>query len=107
VQPLTWARVTYSATAWRVKQQLSDEERELLDIAIDFIKNGPEDGIEVGKDEDDGTVIRQVSVRQVHVQYTVKFWQVGRVLLVATIEIRHWEPVDDGPTLGTKRRRRR
>lgn len=107
MQPLTWARVNYTAAAWRAKQQMSDEERALLDRAIAFIKHGPEDGIEIGRDDDDRTVIRQISVRQVHVQYTVTFWQVGRVLLITTIEIRHWEPLDDGPTLGTKRRRRR
>lgn len=104
MQPLAWARVMYNRQSWHAKQELSDEQRMLLDIAIAFIKNGPEDGIVIGTDAADGTVIRQVSVREIHVQYAVKYWHIGRVLLVTTIEIRHWEPLDDGPTLGTKRR---
>lgn len=40
-------------------------------------------------------MIRQVSVCELHVQYTVKDWAIGRVLLITTIEIRHWEPLDD------------
>lgn len=107
MQPLTWDRVVYNRQAWHAREALSSTHRQLLDSAIDCIKNGPEDGLPVGEDDQDGTVIRQISVRELHVQYTVKYWQIGRVLLITTIEIRHWEPVDDGLTLGTKRRRRR
>jgi len=106
VQPLVWARVVYSRPAWQLKEEASDAHRWLLNIAIDFIKNGPDDGIPVGEDAEDGTVIRQVSVQELHVQYTVKYWPIGRALLITTIEIRHWEPLDDTPTLGTKRSQR-
>ena len=102
MQPLVWARVVYTRQAWQLKEETSDEYRRLLDIAIDFIKNGPDDGIPVGEDDEDGTVIRQVSVQDLHVQYTVKYWPNGRALLTTTIEIRHWEPLDDPSTLGTK-----
>ncbi len=107
MQPLLWARVVYTRQAWQFKQALGDAHQRLFDIAIDFIKNGPDDGIPVGEDDADGTVIRQVSVQDLHVQYTVKYWPVGRALLIATIEIRHWEPLDDTPTLGTKAPQRR
>jgi hypothetical protein len=102
VQPLVWARVVYSRQAWQLRLEMSDVYRRLLDIAIDFIKNGPDDGIPVGEDDADGTVIRQVSVQDLQVQYTVKYWPIGRALLITTIELRHWEPLDDTPTLGTK-----
>ncbi|PDV96810.1 hypothetical protein [Candidatus Chloroploca asiatica] len=105
MRPLTWARVNYAMRAWQVRQQMSADERSLLDSALAFIKHGPEDGLVVGTDEGDGTVIRQVSVRQIHVQYAVKLWQVGRVLLITMIESRHWEPLDDGPTLSSQGRR--
>jgi len=54
-----------------------------------------------------GEVIRQVSVQDLHVQYTVKYWSIGRALLITMLEIRHWEPLDDTPALGTKRQRRK
>jgi hypothetical protein len=102
--PLTWARVVYAADAWAAREAMSTDERRLLSAAIAAIKNGSEDGAFIAEDED-GTVIRQMSAQQVHVQYAVKFWAIGRVLLITFIEIRHWEPLDDSPTMGTLRRR--
>ncbi|RRR68051.1 MAG: hypothetical protein EI684_18070 [Candidatus Viridilinea halotolerans] len=101
MQPLRWARVVYARQAYAMIQTMGNEHRRLFDAAIAAIKNGPDDGQFVAK-EADGTIIRQFSAQDVHVQYAVKFWTIGRVLLVTLIEIRHWEPLDDSPPLGTR-----
>jgi hypothetical protein len=93
--------VVYRQQAWAITNALSASYGRLLERAIAFIKHGPADGIPVANDEQDGTVMRQISVHDRHVQYTVKYWPIGRALLMITIEIRPWEPLDDTPTVGT------
>jgi len=91
VQPLTWARVVRSPRADAVYQQMNDAERARFDRIIAVIKNAPEDGKFYAMAPDNARLL-QMTGANMHVIYTVKYWPIGRVLLIITIEIRDWEP---------------
>ena len=55
------------------------------------IKNAPEDGKFYAL-APDNTRLLQITGANMHVIYAVKYWPIGRVLLIVTIEIRDWEP---------------
>lgn len=106
MKPVTWARVVYSRQADAVKRAMDEAHRDRLKAAIEVIKNGPEDGDFAGHDTE-GVPLFQMTAADTHVIYQVVFWEIGRVLRIALIEIRDWAPLDTGPTQGTRRRSRR
>ena len=91
MKQLTWARVVYAHEAYAVREAMDQEHRRRLDRIITVIKNAPEDGLFV-RQAPDGAVLRQMTGADTHVVYAVKYWEIGRVLLIVTIEIRDWEP---------------
>ncbi|NNJ13702.1 hypothetical protein EKD04_025585 [Chloroflexales bacterium ZM16-3] len=93
MNPLTWARVVFSPQADAIRQRMDQEHIHRLRRVIQVIKNAPEDG-KFFAEESDGTVLRQMTGADTHVIYSVVFWPVGRVLRIARIEIRDWQPLD-------------
>lgn len=94
MQPLVWARIAFSPHADAVRRQMDQTHRDRLDRVITVIQQSPEDGDIYGT-MTDGTRLRQKTGADTHVIYAVKYWPVGRVLLIVFIEIRDWEPLDD------------
>lgn len=98
MKPLTWAKVVFSRQADALRQRMDREHVRRLAQVIAVIKNGPEDGPVAGYDAD-GNLLRQMTGADTHVIYHVTFWPIGRVLQIALIEIRDWEPLESGLTL--------
>jgi hypothetical protein len=93
MKPLTWARVDILDAPRRLLRSATDRQRALFWRIVSVIKNAPEDGL-FYRQEPDNTVLRQMTGAEMHVIYAVKYWPIGRVLQVVTIEIRDWEPRD-------------
>ncbi len=93
MNPLIWARVVFSPQADAIRQRMDQAHIHRLKRVIQVIKNAPEDGL-FSRETPDGTVLRQMTGMDTHVVYAVKYWTVGRVLVIVTIEIRDWEPRD-------------
>jgi hypothetical protein len=91
VNPLIWARVALSPRADAVHRQMNDAEHARFGQIIAVIKNAPEDGKFYAL-ASDNTRLLQMTGANMHVIYAVKYWPIGRVLLIVTIEIRDWEP---------------
>ena len=93
MKPLTWARVVFSRRADAVKRGMDHVHLQRLAQVIQVIKNGPADGRFAGYDAD-GSPLHQMTGMDTHGVYHVAFWPIGRVLRIAMIEIRDWEPLE-------------
>lgn len=91
MKPLIWARVVRSPRADAVYRRMNDVERARFARILLVIKNAPEDGKFYAL-APDNTRLLQMTGANMHVIYGVKYWPIGRVLLIVTIEIRDWEP---------------
>ena len=91
MKPLIWARVMRSPRADAVYRRMNNAERARFARILAVIKNAPEDGKFYAL-APDNTRLLQMTGANMHVIYGVKYWPIGRVLLIVTIEIRDWEP---------------
>lgn len=90
MQPLIWAGVPHGPRADTVYRRMSAAERARFDRIIAVIKNAPEDGKFYAL-APDNTRLLQMTGANMHVIYAVKYWPIGRALLIVTIEIRDWK----------------
>jgi hypothetical protein len=87
----TWARVALSPRAQAVLDTLTPAQRTRFWQIVSVIKHAPEDGAFYMRNAD-GSISRQMTGADTHVIYTVRFWPIGRVLLIVLIEISDWQP---------------
>ena len=88
---LTWARVALSPRAQATLEQLTEAQRVRFWQIVSVIKNAPDEGAFYMRNSD-GSIARQMTGADTHVIYTVRFWPIGRVLLIVLIEINDWVP---------------
>ena len=86
-----WARIVLTPRAQAVLTAMDEEHRARFWRIVAVITNAPGDGA-FFMQATDGTVLRQMTGMDTHVIYAVRYWPVGRVLQVALIEIRDWQP---------------
>jgi len=86
-----WVRIALSPRAQSLYDVMEPSQQKRFWHIVAVIRQAPEDGAFFMRNAD-GSMVRQMTGANLHVISTVRMWPIGRVLLIALIEINDWQP---------------